>query len=157
MQGKARALLFLRLFWIFVHTLMQFSSKSHSFAVWGIQEMCTEMRACTWLSVCRTAATWGGGARLLGQGCVPGMVLAQCCEMGCWMHQTHFRQMPQNLSSALQWLLLSCPWGASRQLPSSQSQALEPALFPPHSITSAQTVPCVDSHLLHDPAVLLCV
>lgn len=135
---------------------MQFSYKSHSFAVCGIQETCTKMRACTWLfTVCRTAATWGSSARLLGQGCVPvswvldGAGSALCsCELGRWMHQTCFRQVLQNLCEvAPQWLLLSCPWGASQQLPSSQEPWLWRLLcsLPTPSHLLAQTIPCVDS------------
>lgn len=70
-QVKARALLFLSLLWIFVRSLMQFSHKPHSFVVWGIQEVGTKMKACTWLfTVCRTVATWGSSARLLDLCCV---------------------------------------------------------------------------------------
>lgn len=128
---------------------MQFSYKSHSFAVCGIQETCTKMRACTWLfTVCRTAATWGSSARLLGQGCVPvswvldGAGSALCsCELGRWMHQTCFRQVLQNLCEVCSAVIASimslrCQ-PAAAQL--TRAMALETALFPPHTITSTSS------------------
>lgn len=132
--------------WIFVHSPVQFSYKSHSFAVWGIQEMCTKMRACTWLfSVCRTAATWRSSARLLGQGCVPVSWGAGWCWISAVFQWDRMldapdpfqTDAPKSVSSAPQCLLLSCPCGASWQQPSSHSLALEAALSSPHTITSS--------------------